>query len=159
LIGATEDQDALRIYQDLLDRIGASYITRDFDAFRRMIHIPHTLSSYGPKIRIDTTQDLRRMFDDICSKLKEQNIDTYMRICIAAAFEDQTTIIGAHETRLMNRAQVVEHAYPVKSVLRRFGDDWMVCESDNAIDARNSLGRIMKKIATDRGGPAGSNEE
>lgn len=144
---ADRDEKAKQIYQDLLNRIAASYWNDDFAAYARMIAVPHKVSSFGPTAYIKTQSDLRRLFDDIRTFQSVKAITEYHRICLAARFITEDEIEGAHETRLLSGAQTIERPYPVRSILRRFGKSWMVCESDNAIESDVGLGHILKRAA------------
>ena len=151
-MGVTETSDAraLEIYQQLLDRITLAYETSDFEDYARMLRVPHDVSSFGPDIRLETRDDLQRLFNNMCNKFREQGITNYIRTCLAATFDGPDAIIGAHETRLMSGTHVVEQPYPVKSVLRKIDGNWMVCESDNAVDLKSSIGRVLAKTTSDR---------
>ncbi|UWR23204.1 hypothetical protein [Sulfitobacter sp. S190] len=138
---------AVAIYQDLLDRIATSYSAGDFDAYARMIAVPHEVSSFGPIARIETRADLRRLFDDIVTFQNTKAVTDYIRTCLAARFVADDRIEGVHETRLLSGTQVIEQPYPVRSILRLIDGNWMVCSSDNALEPDVGLGRILARNA------------
>ena len=136
---------AKQIYQDLLDRIGASYWENDFAAFSRMIHVPHQISSFGPVVPIDTQEDLRSVFDGIRNYFERASVTLYDRNCVAARFKENGSICGMHETRILSGSQIIEPPYPVKSLLREIDGAWMVCSSDNAFDPDRGVGHVFNQ--------------
>lgn len=144
----SKDASAKDIYQDLLDRIAASYDAGDFEAYSRMIRVPHEVSSLGPKVQINTMGELRVLFNSIRMHFEHTGITDYVRTCISAEFVASDEIVGTHETRMLSNAQVVETPYPVKSHLRLIDGVWWVCKSDNAVEPDKGFGRILKKNST-----------
>ncbi|QUJ75468.1 hypothetical protein KDD17_10835 [Sulfitobacter albidus] len=144
--GGTEQ--AMAIYQDLLDRISDSYKRRDFSAFAQMVAVPHAVRSFGPTAWIEDRTQLRALFDDICTHQAANAITDYDRHCLAARFTAEDTIDGTHETRMLRGAQIAQDPYPVRSVLRRINGVWWVTESDNAIEPDAGLGAVLSRRAT-----------
>lgn len=140
----------MAIYQDLLDRISKSYLDNDFDTYALMLRVPHDVGSFNTGLRLETRQDLRLLFDNMRARFVQQGITDYLRTCLAAGFNSPTEILGAHETRLMNRTQVVEQPFPSKSILRLENGRWWVVASDNAIDPKSSIGRVLEDVQKDR---------
>ena len=144
------DASAMQIYQDLLDRIAVAYAAGDFEAYSRMIRVPHEVSSLGPKVRINTMGELRVLFDSIRLHFEQTGITDYVRTCLSAEFVSPDEIVGTHETRMLARAQVVETPYPVKSHLRLIDGIWWVINSDNAVEPDKGFGRVLKRHSTGR---------
>jgi hypothetical protein len=142
---------AREIYQDLLDRVALALETGDFDAYARMIHVPHEVTSYAPKLVIDTRSDLRVFFDTIRLDLSRRGITDYVRTCVSAEHIAPDEIVGVHETRMLSGTQVVEQPYPVKSHLRLIGGDWWVCSSDNAVGPDHGFGRVLTQNSSGSG--------
>lgn len=144
------DAYAKEIYQDLLERIARAYETNDFEAYSKMIRIPHEVSSYAPKVTLRTQGDLRKLFDNIRSNLAQMGITGYERTCVSASFVSCEEIIGTHETRMFSGTHLVDRPYPVQSILRLIDNVWWVCRSDNAIEPENSIARALSKLSQDR---------
>ena len=145
------DEAAQQIYQDLRDRIANSYRDNDFEALTGLIHLPYTVLSFGPVTVLENPTDLRKLFDGIRRYLSRTGITHYHRVCLVGRFTATDEIEAMHETRLLAGAQLVETPYPVKSVVRRFGDKWKVCESDNALEPDRGFGRIFQEHRANRG--------
>ncbi|MEM7521057.1 MAG: hypothetical protein AAF307_08460 [Pseudomonadota bacterium] len=137
------DQQAQEIYQDLLDRIAHAYTSDDFEAYARMIRVPHEVRSFGPRVEINTRAELRVLFDGLRVSLARRGIKDYVRTCLAAKWVSPTEIIGTHETRMIANNQIVEEPYPVKSVLRHIDGAWWVCSSDNALGTDSDFGTVL----------------
>ena len=142
---------AKEIYQDLLDRLSCAYEANDFDAYARMIRVPHEVSSYGPKVQVNTMGELRVLFDSIRWHFAKTGVTDYVRTCISAEFISPTEIVGTHETRMLAGTQVVDTPYPVKSYLQLIDGSWWVCKSDNALEPDNGIGRVLSQNARGAG--------
>ncbi|AXI45414.1 hypothetical protein C1J03_04795 [Sulfitobacter sp. SK012] len=139
------DEVAQQIYQEMLDRICVAYEMRDFDCFARMINVPHTIFGFGPTTTLNDHSDLREVFDGTCTFLATKAVTDHIRTCLVATFTASDEIDCMHETRMLCGAHVLEHPYPVQSILRRINGEWAVCRSYIALDPNVGMGRILHK--------------
>ena len=134
---------AKAIYQDLLDRIGETYVTNDFHTFASMIHLPHTVVTFEHTLLIKTEAELLDVFKSMRRFIRVNNVTDCIRTCIVGRFENPARIEATHETYYLNRGVQVSPSYPSRSFLVRYGDQCRVLSSDNAIDGANGPFRFV----------------
>lgn len=145
-----DDATAQRIYQDLLDKISASYFDADFAYFRQAIHTPHTFATDGKNHVVKDEKELRQSFDKFCRYLKGAGITNFIRTCQSAAFVATDKIVGEHVSHMIRKDTWTREPYEVRSVLHRIDGAWMVVSSENALPDSSWQAIAFRHHTTDK---------
>jgi hypothetical protein len=100
-------QDAMAIYQDLLDRMGAALVAGDAAAFLHHVALPCRITTETETIVIDSEATARRHFEGFHAALRSQNVDAYTRVARSAVFAGADRIRGRHDTVITSGGKLV----------------------------------------------------
>jgi hypothetical protein len=125
-------RDAQRIYQYLLDEIGDAISQRNFKKYRDFFQLPHRLETFEATVIIESVADLKKMYDTTCQRLESGGIKELTRNCTIASLDTPDTIIGSHETRLIDGSNRIQESYTALSTLRFESGVWRVADSQYA---------------------------
>lgn len=140
-----DQQDAAEIYNDLLDRVTACYVNKDFDAFSELIHLPHHITTPSDRFVIRSVDELRTVFDINCAKMVLSCGQTLQRELLYAHFKGQDRIDGSHRTQMPSGVETKKRPYPSKSVLMWIGMRWQICASDYHVDADSHVNKVFRE--------------
>jgi hypothetical protein len=117
-------QDAMAIYQDLLDRMGTALVSGDAGTFLRHVALPCTIATETETIVIDGPDMARRHFDGFHAALLGHNVDAYTRIARSAVFAGADRIRGRHETVITSGGKLVAPRFGNEMEIVRSGGTW-----------------------------------
>ena len=140
------DASAVAIYQDLLDRIAHAMETRDYAQYQHYFAVPHVVETFEGRKEIADDRALRQFFDTLCAKLDNAGNSRMIRYCKAASFQDDTTIHGSHETRVVGHGHQIGAAYPAYSVLKLSGGQWRVASSQYAQAQGSFVDDVLRRF-------------
>lgn len=127
------EKQAADIYQDLLDRIGASYFDNDYVSFRTAMAVPHTYSSDAKEQMIDSYEQLEVAFHSFREYLQGMGVTEMHRECTGATALGNRKIIGGHTTALRRDGLDVQEPYGVWATLELTDEGWKVISSVNDV--------------------------
>ncbi len=145
--------DAPGILQAYLDRVAATVMHGDWDAYRGSVCLPFHLVTHAASLRIETEADLRTGFDAFAEMLRSQRITDYIRLVEGAERLDPDLISGRYVTHLMAGAHRILPPYRSQITLRREGAVWRAASISNAL--ANSRWPLHLPRVDDPGPPKG----
>ena len=156
----TQRHSAQTIAEDLLEITGRAIMTRDFDSFRSSFHLPQNIQTMGQSIYVETAEDLRRAFDQMCNHLEAIGVTDLVRFVAAAAYQSPDRITSTHVADLLRDGKRLQDPYPAFSVLERFDDAWKITSCEYALEPMSGQAlAIARGDATHRGPSAEANGE
>ena len=117
-------RDAMAIYQDLLDRMGAALVSGDAAAFLRHVALPGTIGTETETIVIDRPDMARRHFAGFHAALRAHNVDAYTRIARSAVFAGADRIRGRHDTVITSGGKLVAPRFENEMEIVLSGSTW-----------------------------------
>lgn len=130
---STDLKSAHDVSEYLLEKTGRALMTRDAPLFRSCMSLPQYIETFEGRVLCETPQYLDQIFYSVVDYLRKGGVTELVRHCVAAEFRDPNTVEATHEARLLAGTQVIQPAYPVFSVLKRFEDGWKITYSMYAI--------------------------
>lgn len=130
----SESLSPVDVSELLLQKSGEALRSGDFDSFNDCFLLPQELTTYSGRKMIETSEDLRAVFDGVREHFLMNNITDLVRYCVAAEYRDANTVVATHMSRPTSGAIMVQAPYPVYSVLVRDAGTWKVAESHCAIE-------------------------
>lgn len=128
----TEDE-AVAIYETMLDDIRRSYSERDFSIYNYHLHVPQVCSTFDGTEQIDTREQLQETFNCICDYLTGLGVTEFKRTCTSAVVFGPNKIIGSHTTELIGNGVPLRDPYEVWVTMEFLEDRWKVVSSENAV--------------------------
>lgn len=120
-----------------------SYLARDFEAFARRFHLPHTVGTFEGTRTIRTREDLREMFDSVVATLEANNVVDLHRLTISARFIDADTVQTTFSSRHMLRGDRLGEQLIGHGLLRRIDGVWRVSDHEYAAEGDAYLARAL----------------
>lgn len=107
-----------REFEGFLDDISRSYVTSDFDTWRRRCHLPLSIVTRRGAIEPADQESLRAVFDRYTTGYRRMGVDTIYRR--ARTLEDcgDEHWLGTYETLLLARGTMVRQPYVSSALLR-----------------------------------------
>ncbi|WP_126623141.1 hypothetical protein [Oceaniglobus ichthyenteri] len=127
---------AKAIGQDILDQISAAYHAKDFEAFAKVIDLPHTIITFEHTLTIKTKPDLHEVFRAVVRFMRQNNVTDGVRTCLAARFIAPDRIEATHETHFLSRGHRICPPYPSLLIYIRRDGQWKMQSANNAIDTQ-----------------------
>ncbi|WP_299498643.1 hypothetical protein [uncultured Roseobacter sp.] len=90
-------------FQDLLDRMSACFIERDFAAWRSLIILPISMVTKDGPVFLSTEEELRKNFDHYLTACDIMQLDNIYRRPLGLENCMDGTWIGTYETNLMRK--------------------------------------------------------
>ncbi len=128
------DDKAMAIYQDHLDRTTDSMMRSDFAAFRKSFKLPHTMRTETDVQIVSTVDEMRKTFFKFAAKYAGLGATDFVRIAKEAHFHAEDEIRGIHESHLIRNGTRLIPPYPNRVRLVRCEDGlWRETHSANAM--------------------------
>ena len=143
MAGDLTPERAQRLYQEMLDRMGAAYESGDFEDYCEVIEAPFTLATFDHTITMQTRSDLRVMFDAFRKRLEQVGVTQFVRTCLAAQFHGPDRIEGTHVSSCLRDGTYIEDPFPVTSIMNRRGATWRAASSQNALPDPSLFTQVM----------------
>ena len=140
-----DHNEAKKIYGDLLEQVCQCYVTKDFDTFSQLIHLPHHIRTRSERFVLRTPEDLRLIFDINCATLVTSDGRTLTRKVLDARFKGQDKIDGSHQSILPKEIQEYHRPYPSNTVLMWIGMRWQICASDYHVDESSPICKMLRE--------------
>lgn len=138
-------QDPLAVYQRFLNSMTRANVTEDFGSFEGLFSLP--FSSHGARYDaiIDNREALREAFDGFTTRLKDNQIEEFLRIATHAEFLSGDTLCGYHTTYFLRDAKDALAPVPARMILQRKGTRWLLQSVTNALgnEKFNTSGPII----------------
>lgn len=121
------ENNAEFIAEELLEITGSALLEGDFERFSGCFELPLRLETIEGVRTVSTRDEFQQVFEDVRDHMHETNVVDFVRTVISASFIDADTIGSVHISNEIYSGGVLERpAYPVRSVLRRFGQRWKI---------------------------------
>ncbi len=148
---------ACEIAEDLLARTGEAMDRGDFDTFERCFSRPVVMVTLDEKLLLQTRADVRRTFDAVRDFRRVNGVVKALRESISAEFLDEGNIATTHVSRMVaSDNSTFGQPYVAYSLVRRFGDAWLIhfCQyaADGLPQLNAALGTHKAKDAARSGG-------
>lgn len=130
---------AVDIATRVLDQTGRATMQGDFVAYKTLFDLPQVVRTFDGTKTLETTEDLYQVFRDIRTRFASLGVTDLVRRVIAAEFQDASTIMTTHETRLMNGTQLLQDTFPTHSILRCRDGVWTVGTATYAVDNEHAM--------------------
>ncbi len=131
------------VSEQLLEETGNALLNRDFESFAKAFHVPQTVTTYDRTIELETVDDLRRVFEQMCTSFESLSVTDYVRECVAAEFKSKTVIETTHVSHLIRNGTHVMPPYPVYSTLEMKDGRWKVSGGAYAVDQDTGQARAL----------------
>jgi ketosteroid isomerase-like protein len=125
---------ATDIAEALLDLTGTAIMKRDFDAFAPSFQLPHVMVTIKDVITVETSDDLRRAFDQMCDHFAAIGVTDLVRQIVAAEYKTPARIQSTHVADLLHNGKRLADPYPVYSVLEKIDGQWKITSSEYAVE-------------------------
>ncbi len=125
--------DPMKIYQDHLDALSSALMSRNFSAFARRIHLPHTIISERKRQIVESKDEMADLFYAFHASLKSQKVTEYLRIATRADYKSEDHICGEHMTHIFSGGQRIVAPYPNRVRLELVGAEWCETACSNAV--------------------------
>jgi len=116
--------DALSIYQQVLDILSDALLDGDANAFRRYIHLPHSIVTEEFSVTLETEDELRVQFIGFTAALGNLRVDDYTRTARTATFEGPDRIVGTHVSYLTEHGKLVVPEFEGSIILEKRIGQW-----------------------------------
>lgn len=126
--------EACEVSQKLLDQTGDAYLANRFEDFGSCFLLPHRIETYEGVRNLDTIDDVKVIFDNMRTFLRQKNVTSLVRNCIEAEFEDSKTIKATHESRMLSGDVLISAPYVAFSVLKLTDHGWKIATSQYAVE-------------------------
>lgn len=135
---------ATDIAQALLEVTGNALMSEDFAAFAAVFHVPQVMTTMAGPIQMETIDDMRRAFDDMCQHFAAIGVTELIRNCVAAEYKTPTRIETTHVSELLHNGKRLSEPYPVFSVLEKIDGNWKVTGGEYALEPSNGQALALK---------------
>jgi hypothetical protein len=126
-----------------LDRTGMGLETGNFELFSSCFALPHRLSTFEGEKLIETSKDMREVFDSVRNHLATIGGANIVRHVVTAAYRTPTQVEGVHMSHVMNGNLRIKEPYPVFSIVKWIEGQWKVAASDYAIDPEDPHAAVL----------------
>ena len=136
---------AIDVASTLLEITGDALISGSFDDFRAVFHVPQYMATMAGPIYMETEEDMRRAFDEMCKHLKGIGVTDLVREVVACEYTSATRIESTHTAELLRNGQRLSDPYPVFSVIEKVDGTWKVTGSEYALEPTNGQAMALAK--------------
>lgn len=140
-----DHEEAKKIYGDLLKQIADAYVTKDFDAFSQLFHLPHHITTPTERFVLRSSDELKAIFDLCCTMLVTDDGRTLEREVVDAKFKGQDKIDGAHRTIFPDGIDTSKRPHRTKNILMWIGMRWQVCAAEYQIDENSPICQVLRQ--------------
>jgi hypothetical protein len=130
----------------LLARTKRAIMSRDAALFASCFALPQHFETFEGRIFCESTSHLNAIFFSVVDHMRKSGMTDMVRHCVAAEFRDPDTIEATHEGRLLSGNRVMQPAYPVFSIIKKFDDRWKITYSMYAITDAPGHSRAMISV-------------
>ncbi|SMX43527.1 hypothetical protein [Maliponia aquimaris] len=143
----SDDPEARRIFQDMLDRCGEAMLGGDMEGVLRWFATPNTVEDFSGRRVLRSEDETRALFVTVMARQREQNITHMIRRVTHAEFRGPDVIWATHETRYIHSGTVLSVSpHAAFSILHRYPDCWKVHHAQFTVDGKNPLSAAMRKL-------------
>jgi len=125
---------AKEICDRILQETGAALLAHDFPSFESLIHLPTTVETFEGRRVIETREELRRTFEDVCHHYDTVSATDLVRHVVAAEHVDEDTIRATVQCRVLCGTELRQAPYIIFSKYIRLGGEWRIAESTYVLD-------------------------
>ncbi|MEM6408770.1 MAG: hypothetical protein AAF700_10160 [Pseudomonadota bacterium] len=143
-MGSQSDVEARQIANDMLEFTGTTMLAGEFDRFASAFKFPHVVTTMEKTIRIETPQDMKRLFDNLRDTYDRIGLTHMVRECVAAHFRTPERLEVTHVSQMMAGTRRLEEPFPVFSILEKINGSWLISSSDYAIHKMQPVGATME---------------
>ncbi len=134
---ASEDQQRLHLFQTILDRISAAFLSKDPDGWLNCTSLPfHMITRQGVET-FDTEEKVRRDFEIYCQEFEIHGITDIVREAKTAEIIDGDQMVGTYRTHILRGANHVVPPWDASMTLRCENGLWRVTTVMRAIGHLN----------------------
>lgn len=139
-----DHDQAVEIADECLYLTGKYFWSDNYEAFRAFYDIPYLVETSKRMRSVDSEEEFRRLYDDMRSYLRVENLRDSARTVVKSEFIDQDTIGSTHVSSLIDADGNSSRApYPCYSVIKRIGGKWKIVSTIYAILDNPELSDII----------------
>ncbi|WP_223422351.1 nuclear transport factor 2 family protein [Tateyamaria pelophila] len=127
----------LKLFQTILDRISAAFLSGDADAWLNACSLPFQLVSRHGVETFTTRDEMRRDFEAYQREFKTHGVTDIIREAKTAELIDDDHMVGTYRTHIMNRGNHVVPPWEASLTLRREDGIWRATTVMRAIGHLN----------------------
>lgn len=137
------NSSAHKLAEEYLNTTGSCFQTGDFDTFANHFHLPQEVETQKGQRQINTRDELKEVFQSVRDLFSETGITELVRVCLAAEYINEDTIVTTHESRMLAGTTLKKSPYPVISILRRIDGKWQFVHSNYAVAGDPELNTVL----------------
>jgi hypothetical protein len=122
------------ILQRVVDEVGATLMTGDWDTYAGQVLLPFTLQTGRATMVIETVDDLREGFNRFHEMIVVQKLTDYIRLVETAQHTAPDMIEGIYVSHLMRHAHRVVEPYRSTMWLREVNGRWKIPHIRNELN-------------------------
>lgn len=128
-----EAQDPLAVYQRFLNQMTRANVSRNFDAFLKLIQLPFTGHGMNFDEVVDTEEKARANFDALSERLRNNQVEEFLRCASHAEFLSGDTLCGYHNAMFLRDGKEAIPPINSRMVLHRTGTKWRLKSVTNSV--------------------------
>lgn len=133
----TQAKQRLKLFQTILDRISAAYLSDDVEALINATALPFQLITRQGVETFRTEAEMRRDFDRYQQEFRAHGVTDLVREAKTAEIVDGDQMVGTFTTHILNRARHVVPPWDASMTLRRENGIWRATSIMRAIGHLN----------------------
>ena len=127
-MGKMKASEASQVFEEMLEQVTGSYVSRDFEAFASVIHLPHHISTPFETITIREPHHLKAVFDAVCALTHSDDDPKVHAVCHDAKPKGRDRIAGQYSTFSKDHS-ILPAEIKSETVLMWIGNEWKACVS------------------------------
>ena len=124
------NEEALRLYQELLDRLSTAVLAGDLDTVSGCFSLPTRINTLASTITIETDAELREGYRQLGANLHASGATHFFWLAKMARWVSPNYIEAFHVTHALKNSQPLMEPYHARVMVRFDGENYMVDEVD-----------------------------
>ncbi|MDA7424027.1 hypothetical protein [Thalassococcus lentus] len=129
-----DQQRAYEIAQEALDRTEDALLTGNHSVFEELFHLPQSLSTMDGIVWLESTDDIRKVFDRVCKRIKDLGITKLDRRVDRLIFDGPEAIRYSYLTRMLDAdGSLVQPPFPCLCRMIHLDGSWKIADTQYAL--------------------------
>lgn len=137
--------DAVAVSDYVLEATRKAYMSRDFLGFKERFIIPQVIDTFDSDYKLETFDDLKSVFDNVCKLLENQGILDLQRRTISALFLSPERVQFTYVTQHLRPDLSLTEEIFVHGTLHLFDGIWRIEDSRLATDSAAVIHALSPK--------------